>query len=258
MYGYQQTMFVGEIAEGINGIRGDGDTRIEREINMLRERAMLDRTLENFSTDEVLELILANHMSKRGKYSPAQVAANLVYTFGTLPAVLSARPEQLRNVEGMNDKLAAILGQQLGIIRAYTRAAEARKDRIGNSRDAESYCASLLRGERVERFYVVALNAQCKRLGNRCISTGSLSEVSAYPRLVVEAALNLNAHSVLLTHNHPGGTCAPSQEDIQSTLQLQKLLTGLGILVLDHIIVTDSGTYSMIEHGDIDYRVRNR
>ena len=74
----------------------------------------------------------------------------------------------------------------------------------------------------------------------------------------METALNYNAHSVLLCHNHPGGTCAPSPEDISSTLQLQRLLNGVGILVLDHIIVAGSNTYSMIEHGDIDYRIRNR
>ena len=108
----------------------------------------------------------------------------------------------------------------------------------------------------VENYYVIALNAKCNVLGQRRISMGSLSEVSAYPRLVMETALNYNAHSVLLSHNHPGGTCAPSPEDIAATKQLQRLLNGVGILVLDHIIVAGDRTYSMIQHGDIDYRVR--
>ena len=95
-------------------------------------------------------------------------------------------------------------------------------------------------------------------LGRRKISEGSLSEVSAYPRMVMETALNYNAHSVLLCHNHPGGTCAPSPEDITSTIQLQQLLNGVGILVLDHIIVANDKTYSMIQHGDIDYRIKRR
>ena len=73
----------------------------------------------------------------------------------------------------------------------------------------------------------------------------------------METALNYNAHSVLLSHNHPGGTCAPSPEDIASTKTLQRLLNGVGILVLDHIIVAGDRTYSMIQHGDIDYRTRN-
>ena len=127
-------------------------------------------------------------------------------------------------------------------------------NRIGNTREAEAFVKSLLMGERTERFYVVALNARCKVLGSRKISEGSLSEVSAYPRMVMETALTFNAHSILLCHNHPGGTCAPSPEDISSTLQLQRLLNGVGILTLDHIIVAGDKTYSMIQHGDISYR----
>jgi DNA repair protein RadC len=130
--------------------------------------------------------------------------------------------------------------------------------RVGNSREAEKYCISILAGHRTERFYVVALNAQCTILGQRKISEGSLSEVSAYPRMVMETAMNYNAHSVLLCHNHPGGTCAPSPEDITSTMQLQQLLNSVGILVLDHIIVANDRTYSMIQHGDIDYRIKGR
>ena len=142
--------------------------------------------------------------------------------------------------------------------RIWQRCSMSVPERIGDSREAESYCKSLLAGERVENFFCVALNAKCNVLGRRRISTGSLSEVSAYPRIVMETALNYNAHSVLLTHNHPGGTCAPSPEDISSTIQLQRLLNGVGILVLDHIIVANDQTYSLIQHGDIDYRIRGK
>lgn len=249
---YQQNMIGNEIEIRIE----TAEAATIREIGHLRERAALDRTLENFTSEEVLTLILSHHISPRAKFSPAQVAANLILNFGSLNAVLAARPEQLRAVPGMTDKTTEILAEQLGIIRAWTRAALDAKTRINHSDAAKTYCASLLQGERVEKFYVIALNAQCYVQGTRCIATGSLSEVSAYPRLVLETALNLNAHSVLFAHNHPGGTMAPSAEDIASTVQLQRLLNAVGIMVLDHIIVTDAGTYSMIQHGDIDYRIK--
>ena len=72
------------------------------------------------------------------------------------------------------------------------------------------------------------------------IAEGTLTEVSAYPRLVVEAALNQNAHSVVLCHNHPSGAQEPSLDDLQTTLQLQGVLQVLGITLLDHIIVAAS------------------
>ncbi len=219
----------------------------------LRERLLNERSLEAFDDTEILSTVLSY---ANGTRDTSGLVNRLLDSFGSLKAVLEARPEQLLKVAGMNRTRASLISLMIPMARVWQRCASDIPDHIGNSREAENYCMSLLIGERLENFYVVALNAKCSVLGKRRISTGSLSEVSAYPRLVMETALNYNAHSVLLTHNHPGGTCAPSPEDISSTRQLQMLLNGVGILVLDHIIVAGDRTYSLIQHGDIDYRVR--
>ncbi len=221
----------------------------------LRERFMRENGFEHFTDHQVLELLLF-YANPRSDTNP--IAHALLDEFGSLKAVLEARPEMLQTVKGVGPQAATLISMVVPLTRIWSRCAMQTPRRVGNSREAEKYCVSILAGLRTERFYVVALNAQCNILGQRKISEGSLSEVSAYPRMVMETALNYNAHSVLLCHNHPGGTCAPSPEDISSTLQLQRLLNGVGILVLDHIIVAGTNTYSMIQHGDIDYRIRNR
>ena len=228
----------------------------DRETSLrLRERLLTDHGFETFNDHELLTAVLSYAAGTR---DTSGVVSRLFDTFGSLKSILEARPEQLLRIHGMTPSRAGMIALVVPLARIWQRCTMPAPDRIGNSRDAESFCLSLLSGERVESFYVIALNAQCKVLGKRKISTGSLSEVSAYPRLVMETALNYNAHSVLLSHNHPGGTCAPSPEDIASTLQLQRLLTGVGILVLDHIIVAGNNTYSMVQHGDIDYRIRGK
>ncbi len=221
----------------------------------LRQRFIQENGFDHFTDHQILELLLF-YAKARSDTNP--LAHELLDAFGSLKGVLEARPEMLQTVKGVGPQAAILISMVVPLTRVWNRCAMVKPDRIGNSREAEKYCMSVLAGHRTERFYVVALNAQCQVLGQRKISEGSLSEVSAYPRMVMETALNYNAHSVLLCHNHPGGTCAPSPEDISSTLQLQRLLNGVGILVLDHIIVAGSNTYSMIEHGDIDYRIRNR
>ncbi len=221
-------------------------------VERLRERQQADKDLATFSDYEILQLLI----SYTGGEKSAKLAEKLLDTFGSLKGVLEARPEQLQMVRGIGARTSSLISLMVPMVRTWTRLCQQIPDRISNSREAENYCLSLLAGERLENFYVIALNAKCNVLGRRKISTGSLSEVSAYPRLVLETALNYNAHSVLLSHNHPGGTCAPSPEDISSTLQLQRLLNGIGILVLDHIVVAGDRTYSMIQHGDIDYRVK--
>ena len=221
----------------------------------LRQRFMEEHGFEHFTDHQILELLLF-YANARSDTNP--IAHELLDTFGSLKGVLEARPEMLRTVKGVGPQAATLISMVVPLTRVWSRCAMVSPQKIGNSREAEKYCLSIVAGNRTEQFYVVALNAQCQILGQRKISEGSLSEVSAYPRMVMETALNYNAHSVLLLHNHPGGTCAPSPEDVSSTLQLQRLLNGVGILVLDHIIVAGSNTYSMVGHGDIDYRIRNR
>ena len=221
----------------------------------LRQRFIRENGLDHFEDHQILELLLF-YANPRGDTNP--IAHALLEQFGSLKGVLEARPEMLMTVPGVKETAATLISMVVPLTRVWNRCAMAEPERIGNSREAEKYCLSILAGHRSERFYVVSLNAKCQVLGRRMISEGSLSEVSAYPRIVMETALNYNAHSVLLCHNHPGGTCAPSPEDIASTLQLQRLLNGVGILLLDHIIVANENTYSMVQHGDIDYRVRNR
>ena len=202
---------------------------------------------------EVLEYILSLCPNRKNN---GELSGVLLDTFGSLKSVLEARPEQLKTIPGIGERSAQLIASFLPVVRIWQRLTITEPQKINNTRAAESFCKSLLSGRRCEEFWVVCLNAQCKVLGKRRISTGSLSEVSAYPRLVMETALNYNAHSVILSHNHPGGTCAPSMEDIQSTTQLQRLLNGVGIMILDHIIVAGDKTYSMIQHGDIDYRTK--
>lgn len=219
----------------------------------LRERMQAENGFDSFDPEDILTAIIGTAIQNDKAHD---IALDLLHTFGSLKGVLEARPEQLRTVNGVGEKAAFVISSVVPLVRIWNREAMRELDRIGNSRDAEKYCLSLLAGRRTEGFYVIALNAKCNILGRRMISEGSLSEVSAYPRLIMETALNYNAHSVLLCHNHPGGTCAPSPEDIASTQQIQRLLGAVGILVLDHIIVANEKTYSMIQHADIDYRIR--
>ena len=249
-----------DLTEAAKGRRGRGKKSPkanphEGHRKKLRDRFIREKGFENFEDHQILELLLF-YANPRGDTNP--IAHELLDRFDNLKNVLEARTEKLMAVPGVGENAATLISMVVPLTRVWERSNMRTPTRIGNSRDAEHYCKSLLLGEQNERFYVICLNAQCQVVGKRRISEGSLSEVSAYPRSVVETSLNHNAHSVLLCHNHPGGTCAPSPEDISSTLQLQRILNALNILVLDHIIVAGNLTYSMIQHGDIDYRIRNR
>ncbi len=216
----------------------------------LKTMFLKEKSFEGYDDRAVLECLL----STAGIRTDVPSLVDRLFTsFGSLKNILEARPEQLKSVKGVSEKTATLVSMITPLARVWEKCNMREPDKITNCREAEAYCKSLLMGERTERFFVICVNAQCKVLGTKKVSEGTINEVSAYPRTVAEAALMYNAHSVFFCHNHPGGTCAPSGEDIASTLQLQRLLGQMGIFVLDHLIVAGADTYSMAQHGDIEF-----
>ena len=53
---------------------------------------------------------------------------------------------------------------------------------------------------------------------------------------VARTLVSCGASFVVLSHNHPNGTALPSQKDVQTTQQLQNVLAGVGIQLIDHLI----------------------
>ena len=206
--------------------------------------------LDGFAPHEVLELLLF-YGRARGDVNP--IAHALIDHFGTLKGVLEASTEQLLTVPGVGEETATMISMILPMFRRYCADMMTDAKRICNRADAQSYGLGLLAGRRSEALYVISLSADHQVLGRRLIAEGSINEVNAYPRVVAEAALNHNAHSVILCHNHPGGVVTPSQADVMTTRMLRQLLAGLSVNLLDHIIIAGDQAYSMLQHGDLSF-----
>ncbi len=204
--------------------------------------------LDGFADHEVLELLLF-YGRARGDVNP--LAHTLMDTFGSLQGVLEATPDQLMAVHGVGEETATLISLMLPMFRRYTACLSRERKRFVTRTDVKQHCRALLSGWRSEKLYVIALDADQQLLGQRLIAEGTTGSVQIQPRLVVEAALNLNARSVILSHNHPGGTDWPSVQDVDATEQVQLLLKGMEIELVDHVIVAGEKLYSMAENGDL-------
>ena len=92
------------------------------------------------------------------------------------------------------------------------------------------------------------LNTQNRLIRCDMPGSGSVDAVNIYPSEVAKTALLCGAHSVVLCHNHPGGTFLPSRDDDAVTFDISKALASLGIVLLDHVIVSRFGFYSYRMH----------
>lgn len=100
-----------------------------------------------------------------------------------------------------------------------------------------------------EVFRCLYLDTTNRLIRDEVISVGSLNSSLVHPREVFHFALQYSAASVLLAHNHPSGSLAPSEEDQALTRQLVEAGGIMGIPVLDHLIISSEGWFSFHEHG---------
>ncbi len=217
----------------------------------MRER-FIQNGLQGFATHEILELILFYAIPQR---DVNELAHRLENHFGSLHGVLEAPVEELVKVDGIGMNAATLLNLFSHAARRMELSREEAREDMSNRLKAQRHCQLLLGGMKNENFYAVCLDGQMQVIRDVLIAKGTLSEVQAYPRLIVEAVLRHNAHAVVLCHNHPGGQLAPSPSDIEATKMMIELLSGIGVVVADHIIVCGNQTLSMVTEGFITPRL---
>jgi len=84
------------------------------------------------------------------------------------------------------------------------------------------------------------LNTQNNIVGEELISKGILDASIIHPREVFRPAIKNSCSKIILVHNHPSGDASPSGEDLEITKRLIEAGEGLGVRVVDSVIVGDN------------------
>ena len=124
------------------------------------------------------------------------------------------------------------------------------KDRIKISDANDIYTlAKQLLGNRIEHHeevYLIMLNNRMEVLGVSQVSKGGTNQTIVDPKIILQLSILSNASKVILIHNHPSGGIKPSWQDDNLTRMINKIMTPLGIFLVDHVIVTEEGYYYYI------------
>lgn len=209
----------------------------------LKNRFLLEG-LQNFEDHEVLQLILFYSIPYK---DTNELAHQLINTFGSLSKVVEANPKDLEKVIGISEHSAILLSLLPHFFRKYMADRGKEKLSLDSSKKAGEFACGLYYGISYEVFYVVCLDAQHNLLHYEIVHEGTIDEAPIYPRLIVESALRHKAHSVILSHNHPGGTLNISEPDINATKRIISALAPIEIDVIDHIIIAGNRYISFSE-----------
>ena len=205
--------------------------------------------MDSLSDVQVLEMLLY-YAAPRGDTNPAAHA--LLKRFGTLDGVFSAPETELRKIDGVGEVAAQLLLLVPQVARRCLMSRSMQIQVLDTTSKCGQYLLPFFHGEREEVVYLLCLDAKCKALDCVLIHRGGVNVASIAARKVVKAALDSNATSVVLAHNHPSGLALPSQEDKQTTMVLKAALDAVGVVLADHIIVADDDFVSMRDDGILE------
>ena len=136
---------------------------------------------------------------------------------------------------------------ELGRRRRFSEALE--KPSIKNSQIAYECFYAHLSDLNHEQFWIMLLNNANKVIRLEKIGVGGMTGTTADPKKIFKSALENNAASVILCHNHPSGNVIPSNADKQITNNLVKAGQFLEIKILDHIIIGNDNYFSFADEG---------
>ena len=216
----------------------------------LGHRQRLREKFENYEQEafldyELLELILTYSIPRR---DVKPIAKELLNRFHSFPGVMDAQPEDLAQVPGLGQNSITLLKLiRSANVRYLARTMES-LPLLNSPQHFADYARMKLGDKNNEVTLVFYLNTQNRLIRCDTLSAGTVDAVNIFPSEVARTALLSGAQAVVICHNHPGGSAIPSRDDDAVTFDISQALSSLGIILLDHVIVSRFGYYSYRAH----------
>jgi DNA repair protein RadC len=157
--------------------------------------------------------------------------------------------KDFQKIKGIGIAKAITIAAALELGRRRQAAATLDKPVVQSSKDIAQYLKALLKDFTYEVFAVLFLNQANKINHFEIVSRGGITGTVADPRIILKKALEHDATSIVLSHNHPSGSLKPSKADEVLTQKIKAAAQYFDIKVIDHIIVSEEGFYSFADEG---------
>jgi DNA repair protein RadC len=208
---------------------------------------LLCKGAETLSDSELLAILIANGSREKSALDLAKdvlkLSKNNICDLGKIS------PRELMRLKGIGAAKAITISAAMELGRRRVSILPANKTVVVSSMDVADYLQAALRDYRHEVFAVIFLNRANKINHFQIISQGGITGTVADPRIILRKALEEDAVSLILCHNHPSGSLKPSRADEELTHKIKEAAKYFDIKVLDHLIVSEAGYYSFADEG---------
>lgn len=181
--------------------------------------------------------------------SAVDLGREMIQHFGSLAALFSATVQEFSTIHGLGSAKYAQLQAVLELAKRAIHEELQQNSSLSSPQAVKNYLQLLIGNKEYESFAILFLDTKNRLIASEELFRGTLNHASVYPREVIKQSLLHNAASIIIAHNHPSGTCDPSDADINLTNTLKQALTLVDIRLLDHFIIASPKVFSFAEHG---------
>lgn len=199
------------------------------------------------SNSELLAILIATGSGAKSALDLAQDALRLAKD--NLNELGKVSIAELMKIKGIGEAKAITIAAAMELGRRRQAMASLEKPIVTTSSDVAAFLQTTLRDYKHEVFAVIFLNRANKINDFKIVSEGGITGTVADPRIILRTALEKEAVSLILCHNHPSGSLKPSRADEELTQKIKEAARYFDIKVLDHLIVSDDGYYSFADEG---------
>lgn len=215
-----------------------------------RLRAKLIKNPGELPDYEILELLLGQVLTRK---DTKPLSKELLKKFNSIKGVLDARPSELLDVSGFGPGLLAYWLLLREVMARYVESPLRSRESLSTPSNVARMARTRLAGLDREEVWAAYVDTQNRLIKWEQCSRGTVDTSIVFPRDLLERAILLKASGFVLVHNHPGGKAEPSGADLQMTEHIKRASQTIGIRFMDHIIITESSCYSVMNDGIMDF-----
>ena len=174
-----------------------------------------------------------------------EIAHELLNKFGSFDGVLRADLNDLRRVKGMTENAACLLKLILPVYNRYHKCLNRDKHVMLTPKEIVEYTRPQYEGTYNEKVFLLCFDSDHCLINTKMIGSGDVSKAVLSLREIATTVLETKTRDVVLVHNHPYSIALPSQEDVDTTIEIKNFLSYLKVRLEDHIVLADPGFCSM-------------
>lgn len=205
----------------------------------------------NMTNVELLAVLLRT--GTKGENS-LQLAEKILYPVSAPEGILNIHKwslEQLQQIKGIGRVKAIQIMCLCELTKRLAKATAGEGLNFSRPESIARYYMEDMRHNKQETMKLLLLNTKSKLIGETDISKGTVNMAIISPRELFVEALQKDAVSIILLHNHPSGDPTPSKEDVLVTRRIFEAGEMIGVDLLDHIIIGNNCYISLKEKGFI-------